>query len=105
MQDALESLRLHLQDHWKKREGRGRHSRSYKCRCDSQVFFDNTQCLNCKFALGYLPDEGRVAALQPGPTPDTWIVEGRKETLKSCGNRSSAAGCNWMMFARNPLPL
>jgi hypothetical protein len=78
-----------------------RHSRFYQCRCGNPVFFDNTQCLACQSQLGYLPDEGRVAALDPGPEPGTWRAEGRKELLKFCGNRASPAACNWMMYAAN----
>jgi hypothetical protein len=66
------------------------------------VFFDNTLCLNCDAKLGYLPDEGRVAALSSGPTPGTWTTPGRSGLLKSCANRSSPAACNWMVLAHNP---
>ena len=87
----------------KKRDERvARHSRSYKCRCGNRLFFRNTLCLACDSQLGYLPDEGRLAALDPGPTPGTWGVEGRTDVLKFCANRDSLAVCNWMMFARNP---
>jgi hypothetical protein len=80
-----------------------RHSRFYQCsRCGNPVFFDNTQCLVCQSQLGYLPDEGRIAAVDPGSQAGTWKTEGRKETLKFCGNRESAAACNWMMLAANP---
>jgi hypothetical protein len=79
-----------------------RHSRSYRCRCGNVVFFDNTQCLACQSQLGYLPDEGRIAALDPGPEPGTWRVQGRADLLKCCANRESPASCNWMMYAANP---
>ena len=103
MQDLLESLGKRLESLWRKHDGRAaRHSRSYKCRCGSHIFFDNTLCLACKSPLGLLPDTGKVAALDPGPTPGTWRVEGRKELLKFCANRDSQAACNWMVYARNP---
>lgn len=105
MQDALEALRQKLQEQWKKRDPRMRHNRRYKCSCDSHVFFDNTLCLGCASALGYLPDEGRVAALQPGPQEGTWVTAGRDDVLKFCANRESPAACNWMMYARNPAAL
>lgn len=76
-----------------------RHFRAYRCRCGAPVFFANTQCLTCGSELGYLPDEGRVAALEPGSAPGSWRVEGRAEPLKFCANRQAAAACNWMMFA------
>jgi hypothetical protein len=58
-------------------ERMARHSRSYRCRCASRVFFRNTQCLACQSQLGYLPDERRVAALDPAAAPGTWRDEGR----------------------------
>lgn len=101
MQDLLQSLGDQVAE-WKKRVAR--HSRTYRCRCGTHVFFDNTRCLTCSSALGYLPDEGRVAALDPGPEPGTWRADGRDELLKFCANRESQAACNWMMFARNLQP-
>jgi len=79
-----------------------RHSRSYRCRCGNPLFFANIQCLACQAQLGFLPDEGRIAALDPGPEPGTWYVQGRRQLLKYCANRKSVAGCNWMMNAASP---
>ena len=76
-----------------------RHARSYQCRCGNRIFFRNTLCLACRSQLGYLPDEGRMAALDPGASPDTWRVEGRDGVMKSCANRDSAAACNWVMHS------
>jgi hypothetical protein len=96
----VQSLGEQVEADWKKRAAR--HSRTYMCRCHTQVFFRNYQCLSCQAVLGYLPDEGRLAALQPGPQPGTWLADGRDEVLKFCANRDTPAGCNWMMLARNP---
>jgi hypothetical protein len=82
-------------------ERAARHSRAYRCRCGNPVFFANMRCLCCDAQLGYLPDERRVAALDPGSEPSEWQAEGRAERLKSCANRDSAAACNWMLFADN----
>src|SRR6478735_11182251 len=79
-----------------------RHSRLYLCRCGNPVFFLNTQCLACGSALGYLPDEGRIAALDTGSQAGTWRADGRHEPLKACATRDSPAACNWMLFAANP---
>ncbi len=68
-----------------------RHSRAYRCRCGEAIFFRNTQCLACGSQLGFLPDEGRLAALEPGPAQGTWLAQGRPETLKFCANRGAAA--------------
>jgi hypothetical protein len=79
-----------------------RHFRAYRCRCGAPLFFANTKCLTCGSQLGYLPDEGRIAALDPESASANWRAEGRRESLKFCANRDSAAACNWMLFAANP---
>ncbi|MBS0321867.1 MAG: putative zinc-binding metallopeptidase [Proteobacteria bacterium] len=86
--DATPRARLHQRI--------ARHLRQYRCRCGNRVFFRNTQCLACHAPLGYLPDVGRIVALDPGPYPGTWRVEGRDDVLRCCANRDSAAICNWM---------
>jgi hypothetical protein len=102
MSDLMQSLGDRLATPMAPEARLARHSRFYQCRCGNPVFFDNTQCLSCQSQLGYLPDEGRIAALDPGPEPGTWRAAGRKDVLKFCGNRESAAACNWMMYAANP---
>src|SRR4051812_47315311 len=103
MDDLLQTLAQDLEAQRADARARvGRLSHAYRCRCGSQVFFDNTLCLACDSRLGLLPDEGRVASLDPGPAPGTWVTPGRADVLKCCGNRSSAAACNWMMHAHNP---
>ena len=103
MQNPLGPVDKAIDTQGKKRDDRAaRHSRSYKCRCGNRLVFRNTLCLACNSQLGYLPDEGRLAALDPGPTPGTWRAEGRADVLKCCANRDSRAACNWMVFAHNP---
>ena len=38
-----------------------------------------------------MPGEAKVLALDPGPQPGTWTVEGVRAPLKCCGNRELAA--------------
>ncbi|MGO4330204.1 putative zinc-binding metallopeptidase [Cupriavidus sp. 2TAF22] len=105
MHNLLASLSQEVDTQWKRHDVRvERHSRAYKCRCGNHVFFRNTLCLACNSPLGFLPDEGRLGALEPGPEPGTWREEGRKELLKFCANRDSPAACNWMIYAHNPQP-
>ena len=49
-----------------------RNNKVWHCLCGQSVFFPNTQCLACSAALGYLPEQGRVAPLEPGPDQETW---------------------------------
>jgi hypothetical protein len=105
MMDLLQSLGEELDVAAQRRmvdERVTRHNRSYHCSCGALVFLANTQCLTCESLLGYLPDEGRIAALYPDPAPDAWRVQGRPEQLKFCANRQTAAACNWMIFTTNP---
>jgi hypothetical protein len=103
MPDVLQSLGEQLEAHRADIRARARRlSRAYKCRCGTPVFFRNTQCLNCDARLGFLPDEGQVAALDPGPRPGTWTTAGRTDVLKCCANRSLPAACNWTILADNP---
>src|SRR3982751_1741189 len=76
-----------------------RHSRSYQCHCSSRIFFRNKHCLACQSPLGYLPYEGRLAALDPGTAQGTWCAKGCGTGLKFCANRDSPAACNWMTDA------
>ena len=78
-----------------------RHSRSYRCRCANRLFFRNTLCLACTSQLGYLPEERRLAALEPGEAAGTWRVEGRDDVLRFCANRESAALCNWLTSSQS----
>jgi hypothetical protein len=98
MHDLPASLHKDLDTQLKQRAAR--HARSYQCRCAGRIFFRNSLCLACKSQLGYLPDEGRVVALDPGPAPGTWRAEGRDDVLKFCANRDSPAACNWMTHAQ-----
>ncbi|MEO8968074.1 MAG: putative zinc-binding metallopeptidase [Solirubrobacteraceae bacterium] len=61
--------------------------RSFACgHCGHLVFFENTQCLSCSTALGFVPDERSVVALEGG----------RAKSLYRCAN-AELARCNWMV--------
>lgn len=63
--------------------------RSFACgHCGHLVFFENTQCLNCSTALGFVPDELSMVALEGE----------RAESLHRCAN-AGLARCNWMVSA------
>jgi hypothetical protein len=105
LNDLLESLGKRLNTEWKARRAMERLSRAYQCRCGVPVFFPNTQCLNCKSFLGYLPDAASLVALDPGPEPGTVRVEGREHLYKYCGNRDTPAVCNWLQKSGDSNPL
>jgi len=95
MHDLGEPLDKGLGTQFKQRDQRvARHARSYQCRCGNRIFFRNTLCLVCKSQLGYLPDEGRLAAWDSGCAPGTWRAAGRDDVRKFCANPDSPAPCN-----------
>lgn len=77
--------------------------RVYWCQCGRPVFFQNTQCLNCGFALGYDPQRVKVVALQPATQEGLWEMtrsSGRAQRLyHRCANLTAAA-CNWIFPER-----
>jgi hypothetical protein len=102
MLDLLESLTKRLSVHWRLRKQGEMLSRSYQCRCGNAIFFPNTQCLNCKSALGFLPDNLSLVALDPGSDEGTVRAAGRDRPYKYCANRDTPALCNWLVEASDP---
>lgn len=101
MDDLLYSLSDRLEVwHASAKAPQQRLSRHYECRCGNSVYFDNRVCPACGSMLGYLTDEGRVAALDPGSSPGSWTAHGHDELLQFCANHDTAAACNWMVLAR-----
>jgi len=80
--------------------------RSQRCRCDRPVYFNNSVCLACNAPLGYVPELREVRALEPGPDPATWFVNGENEDrpFHRCANFDSPAGCNWVVAADDASP-
>ena len=38
----------------------------FRCQaCDQVLYFENTRCERCGHVLGYLPEAGRLSALEP----------------------------------------
>ena len=80
-----------------------RNSKVWQCQCGQSVFFPNTQCLACSAALGYLPEQGRIAALEPGAEPTTWRLSDEPDAgvYRRCANLDTPAACNWLFPAHN----
>ncbi|MBL4928039.1 zinc-binding metallopeptidase family protein [Fuscibacter oryzae] len=73
----------------------------FQCQCCGQVLhFENTTCLRCGRTVGYLPDQDRMAAVEPdGPH---WLMvpgqgaAGDGTLWRFCHNWELSA-CNWMV--------
>ena len=64
--------------------------------CGNLLYFENTRCERCGHRLGYLPDQGLLAALEP-VGDDVWrslSAAGRR--YRFCANAAYDA-CNWMV--------
>jgi hypothetical protein len=106
MHSLYEAVAQVMSTEWK---GRGhaahRHSRAFRCRCGNHIFFRNSLCLNCQAPLGYLPDRAQVVPLEPSAAPGRWRVPDDSREYRRCANLETAAGCNWLLEAGDPLDL
>jgi len=102
MINTFEAVTKRLVVAWRSDEPSGR-GHKYRCQCGRPIFFRNSLCLGCKSALGYEPEAARVCALQPGPSPDLWRLDGEQNNnapmWRRCENFDSPAGCNWLVPA------
>jgi hypothetical protein len=102
MASLLERLGALVRSNRRHRDVASRHSRNFVCRCGKHIFFRNSLCLACQATLGYVPGEGKLVALDPGPQPGTWVAEGIPGPQKCCANRDTPARCNWTLAADDP---
>ncbi len=97
----FETITRRLAEAWRSDQPSGR-GQSFRCQCGRPVYFHNSFCLGCKTALGYEPGLAQVQALEPGPSPGTWTLDGQNEAAplwRRCANFDSPAGCNWLVGA------
>ncbi|HDP88910.1 MAG TPA: hypothetical protein ENN42_02995 [Thioalkalivibrio sp.] len=75
--------------------------KTFTCECGNQLFFENSRCLACGRAVGFLPDSLVLSALEPAG-------EGRYRALlggsdyRHCGNHLDHHVCNWMVPVEDP---
>lgn len=102
MNDFFQALGRQLKSPQRARAAQ-RHARAkaFQCVCGQRIFFNNTECLNCRRQLGFDPRRGHVLALDPGKAADSWLEAGRARgrTFKRCANFASPAACNWLLPA------
>lgn len=105
MNFLLDSLSKRLTSFWRTREA-PRRGRAYRCSCERPVFFRNSQCLACGAPLGYEPARSLVVAIEPAADAGTWKLTGENDgaLFRRCANLETAAGCNWLVAADDPLP-
>lgn len=75
--------------------------------CRHIVFFENTKCVSCGFALAFVPDLGTMLALEER-AGGQWRTELRgmgRRRFRLCQNYSAQGVCNWAVPAEDPAPL
>jgi len=83
--------------------------RPFRCHCGNTIYFANTACIQCGRSLGFLPDELRLAAIEPAGN-DRWASlpsagkDTPSQTYRRCTNGISHEACNWMIPDSEPEP-
>ncbi|MGH8444248.1 MAG: zinc-binding metallopeptidase family protein [Solimonas sp.] len=76
----------------------------FRCdHCGQLIFFENSVCTRCGHTLAFLPDRGRMAALE-ACGDERWRIAGRggrARLYRLCGNYRNANVCNWAVPARD----
>jgi hypothetical protein len=75
--------------------------RTFDCPCGNKLYFENTVCLQCGGALGYLPDRREMARIEPGKD-GLWrseTADGVVGNYRKCRNYEHSNTCNWMVPA------
>lgn len=73
--------------------------RTFTCACGNTIYFENTRCLNCGRALGFVP-AARLLTSFNGPLDEPRAalhprLHGR--LYRACRNYSDMQTCNWMI--------
>ncbi len=69
--------------------------------CLNPVYFENTNCENCKMTLGYLPKENRMLALNPMEGPQWKSINPEDGIQEFCANHIYQS-CNWLLHDPHP---
>jgi hypothetical protein len=70
--------------------------KTFTCQCGNTLHFENTQCLVCGRAVGFLPDQLHLSALDP-------VGDGQLRALsngnlyRKCDNFERYDICNWLV--------
>lgn len=68
----------------------------FECQnCRNPVHFDNGTCLSCGYRLGFLPEQGRISALEPAGAAFKALAEPSRPYV-FCAN-SAHDVCNWLV--------
>lgn len=75
--------------------------RRFSCQCGNTLYFENTCCLRCGRASGFVPEQRALRGLEPD-TGDHYTVDG--QVYRKCLHYPRDGVCNWMIPAEDPEP-
>ncbi len=75
--------------------------RTFTCRCGNRIFFENSECLQCKRRLGFDADRLQLYALEKVTNhADLWssvLPNGKTINFRLCKNTLDFQVCNWII--------
>ncbi|MFQ5436320.1 MAG: putative zinc-binding metallopeptidase [Anaerolineae bacterium] len=78
--------------------------KTFQCVCGNKIHFENSCCIVCNRALGYLPDVGVLSSLE-SDQQGLWVAlhpAADRGTYRMCGNYETENVCNWMVPVTDP---
>jgi hypothetical protein len=72
--------------------------RNFRCVCGNTLYFENSKCLGCGRAVGFLPTRLTLSALEPEGS-DRFRALADGGSYRACRNGRDQQICNWMIDA------
>lgn len=70
---------------------------TFRCTCGNRLFFENSQCMQCKSETGFLPDQLILVSIN-AVDEQRWESKQAPERLyRKCVNYTAHQVCNWMV--------
>lgn len=76
--------------------------KTFRCACGNELYFENTQCVACGYAVGYLPDRRTMSTLAPTAGEGWCALAADNAIYRMCDHYTQAHVCNWMVPAHDP---
>jgi hypothetical protein len=74
----------------------------FECQnCGQPLYFENTRCESCGLALGYLPEQQTVTALEEDDSGLRAMADKKGGNYRYCANALHEV-CNWLLSADSP---
>lgn len=70
--------------------------KTFTCQCGARLHFENSLCITCRRALGFLPDQRKLSPLQEAGD-NRWLAMTNGQIYRKCRNYDQHQVCNWMV--------